>query len=334
MMVRRLALGILLSLAAALRAAETSVPNPQASLTITKPAMNAAWQQRFTLGAGDVLGFSLIGSPELTRTEVVIGPDGRISYLQAHDVVAAGLTIDELRAKFDEELAKYYRSPKTIITPISYRSKKYIILGAVAQKGVFAFDRPITIVEAIGRAGGFAMGPSDRGVGETADLSRSLLVRRGQRVEVDFERLFGRGDLSQNAPVEPDDFLFFPPANLSEIYLLGAVNGPGSVPYQPNMTLIAALSARGGYTDRAWRQRMLVVRGSLNRPVGIAVNAADILAARAPDFKLQPRDIVYVSERPWILAEDLIKTAINAFVNSAFITWAGDNVHIQPPPKD
>ena len=32
------------------------------------------WQQRLTLGPGDVLSFHLFGSPELTREEVPIGP--------------------------------------------------------------------------------------------------------------------------------------------------------------------------------------------------------------------------------------------------------------------
>ena len=61
--------------------------------------------------AGDILSLALL-NPDVNDTKsplieirenVVISPDGRISYLQAQDVMAAGLTIDELRAKIDNE---------------------------------------------------------------------------------------------------------------------------------------------------------------------------------------------------------------------------------------
>ena len=42
---------------------------------------------------------------------LVIGPDGRITFLEAENVMATGLTVDELRAKFDAELARFYKSP-------------------------------------------------------------------------------------------------------------------------------------------------------------------------------------------------------------------------------
>jgi len=41
---------------------------------------------------------------------------------------------------------------------------------------------------------------------------------------------------------------------------------------------------------------------------------------------LQPGDLVYVSDRPWIRAEELLDQAASAFVESAVVTWAGLNV--------
>jgi len=101
-----------------------------------------------------VLTLSVYGSPELARAEVAVGPDGRISYLEAQDVMAAGLTIDELRTKLDEALGQYRRAPHSMITPIAFKSKKYFMLGKVTTKGVFTLDRPLTVVEALARAHG------------------------------------------------------------------------------------------------------------------------------------------------------------------------------------
>src|ERR1043166_9410381 len=208
-------------LIALLQAPATWAEEKVSLATASSPAKRAHWQEHLTLGPGDVLNFSLLDAPELTRPQVVVGPDGRVSYLQAQDLVATGLTIDELRARFDKELEKDYRTPHTIITPASYRSKKYYVLGAVVNKGVFPLDRPTTIIEAIARAGGLETGLFERNTVELADLQRSFLVRNGQRMTVDFERLFQRGDLSQNVPLEPDDYLHFASANDNEIYGTG-----------------------------------------------------------------------------------------------------------------
>jgi protein involved in polysaccharide export with SLBB domain len=254
------------------------------------------------------------GNRDLERTEVPIGPDGRIGFLQAHDVMAAGLTVDELRLKLDQALSKYYQNPRTIVTPVAFHSKKYIVLGAVGNRGVYTFDRPLSVIEALARAGGLQTGLYGRDTVELADLGRSFLVRNGQRVPVDFERLFEHGDLSQNVPLEPDDFLYVAQASANEIYVLGQVMAPGVAAFLPRSTTMSAIAACGGFSPDAFRSRVLVVRGSLTRPETFVVNAADILSAKKPDFRLQARDIVYVSKSPWVKAEEVLDTVATAFI--------------------
>ena len=75
----------------------------------------------------------------------------------------------------------------------------------------------------------------------------------------------------------------------------------------------------GGFTPRAYKSRVLVVRGSLDHPETFVVNAAAILSGKAPDFKLLPRDIVYVSRNPWVVAGEIVDMAAKAFVQSALV---------------
>ena len=89
---------------------------------------------------------------------------------------------------------------------------------------------------------------------------------------------------------------------------------------------LGVIAARGGFTERAWKKKVLIVRGSLNQPETFVVDAAAVLSARAADFKLEPRDIVYVHSRPWIRAEELLDTAVSAFVQAAVITWTGGHI--------
>lgn len=295
------------------------------SATAAGPTL-APWQARLELGPGDVVHLVTYGQPDSARTGVAIGPDGRINYLQATGVKATGLTIDELRDRLSAELQKYRRNAHVIVTPAAWRSKKYYLLGTVIDRGAYPLDRPITIIEAIARARGIATGLMEQNTVEIADLPRAFLVRDRQRLPVDFVKLFQQGDLSQNIPLAPGDYLYFPSSTLNEIYILGSVASPGSVGVSPGSSVVGVITTRGGFTQKAYRQRVLIVRGSLNHPETHVVNVADILRGKAPDFLLEPKDIVFVSNRPWSKVEDLLDTAITAFITTAVSTWTGLNV--------
>lgn len=143
---------------------------------------------------------------------------------------------------------------------------------------------------------------------------------------VDFEKLFQAGDLTQNIPLEPDDYLYFPAITAKEVYVLGEVQQQGPTLYDPDLTAIGAVALRGGFTSRAWKRKILVIRGSLTQPMTFVVNGPAVLSARTPDFRLLPNDIVYVSHRPWIKAEELLEAAATAFVQSAVVVWTGGHV--------
>ena len=306
-------------------------PRANGFFSIVGPSQRAGWQQHLTLGPGDVLTFNLYGAPELALTEVAVGPDGRINYLEATNVLASGLTIDELRAKVDQELGKFRRAPHTMISPVTFKSKKYYVLGKVATKGVFTLDRPITVLEALARAHGVENALVDRHLVELADFQHSFLARGGKRYPLNFERLFQQGDLSQNIAVEPGDYLYFAPGDVQEVYVVGEVRLPGPVTYTPNLTVVSAITQRGGFTDRAFKARVLVIRGSLNGPTRFIANTHAVLDANNPDTILKPRDIIYVNSRPFIKVEEAADLAATAFIQSIITSWVGVDV-IQPFP--
>jgi polysaccharide biosynthesis/export protein len=316
-------------------ASKTEAPIPPGTpagtrlFSISSPDQLADWQRKLTLGAGDILNISIYEEPDSMRTDLTIGPDGRLNYLEARDVMAAGLTVDELRAHLDEILGKIHREPRTVIIP-RYNSKKFFMLGNVAKQGPVSLDRPLTLVEAVARAGGFV---SKEGL-ILADFSRSFVVRKSPDgafapATVDFEGLFLRGDLTQNLAMAPEDYVYFLPVDVPEIYVLGdGMASAGPLQYSQNMTVLKAIASRGGYADKAWKARVLVVRGSLTHPQTFVINTRDIEKAKAVDFKLQPRDIVYVSRRPWAFAEELLELAVRDFVRAMAVSWAG--AHIGP----
>ncbi len=295
------------------------------------PTKLAGWQQKFTLGPGDVLDIGIYDQADTARSGLVVGPDGRINYLQARDVEVTGLSVDELRERLEQILGKFYLAPRVVVNPQGYHSKKYYVLGSVVGKGVYPLDRPTTILEAIARAKGFEILAQQRESLLLADLSRSFLVRQGlneesARVPVDFEALFLRGDLTHNLALAPDDFLYFSPLEMQEVFVLGEVKAPGVVPFARELSAMGAVVGRGGFTDRAWRQKVLIIRGSLNQPETFAVDMTRILSAKTPDFQLKPRDIVYVARKPWAKTVEVLQAGLMAYTRAVLITWTGKNV--------
>jgi len=309
------------------QAGDTLKP-PLPPQTAAGSSKSPSWRDRYTLGPEDILSFALFGHPELSRTDVFVQPDGMITYLQAQNVKAEGLTVDELRTELEKRLSEYYKQPKVIVSPVELRSKKYYILGKVIDKGAFPMDRPITILEAAARSRGIETGLFQQDTVELADMPRSFLVRNGKRLNVDFQKLFFDGDMTQNIELEPGDYLYFPSANTNEVYVLGEVSSPSPQGFTPKLTVLAAIARREGFTRAAYRERVLVVRGSLTKPRLFVVDTNAILKGRQPDFPLEPKDIVYVGNRPWKIAEDLVDTAISTFTQAALTTWTGANVGV------
>ncbi len=70
------------------------------------------------------------------------------------------------------------------------------------------------------------------------------------------------------------------------------------------------------------------MRGSIDKekPEVIVVDAAAVLAGKQKDVLLQPRDLVYVSEKPWQRAEEILDLAVRAFVQTGTATWTGKNI--------
>jgi len=283
------------------------------------------WQKHLTLGAGDEMSIFMYGHND-TKRDVVVGPDGRITFLQLQDFLVDGLTIEELKLKLDSKLALFYKNPKSVVIPVAFHSKKFCILGKVAYKGVYELDRPLTILEAVATACGFETGYFDRNPVELVDLPRSFLIRNQKRVKVDFNRLFLHGDLSQNVLLEPGDYLYFPSGMGNEVYVLGSVGNGGCKGLTSGTTIISALSFSGGFLQAAYKERVILVRGSLDKPEVIVVDVAGILSGSKKDVVLEPRDIVYVADHPWEKAADLADLAATAFLQTMVSVWTGNNI--------
>lgn len=76
--------------------------------------------------------------------------------------------------------------------------------------------------------------------------------------------------------------------NYRPFYILGEVKEPGSYPYVNNMTVLNAVALGKGYTYRADKDKITIIRASDPNKVPTTVS---------PDTKVLPGDVVRIEER-------------------------------------
>jgi polysaccharide biosynthesis/export protein len=303
-------------------------PAPVGMVTITN-RLDPQWlvpsTNLFTLGPGDRLEMELIGDTN-SNAQVMVCPDGKIYFNMLDGVDVWGRTLSESKALVEQELGKYIRNgPKVAMALRRVESKRVWLLGRVQAPGVYPLNGPTTLLEALAGAGGTLsfLGqreiPLSTAVEELADLQRSFIIRRGKLLPIDFDRLMNHGDLRQNIYLEPDDFVYLPPAAAKEVFVIGAVAQPRSVAYTERLGLVGAIAEAYGPVKDAYLSQVAVVRGSLAQPQLTVVNYNDIVRGKARDIPLQPRDIVYVPFSPYRYLVRYAEIIINTFATSMAI---------------
>ncbi len=105
------------------------------------------------LGPEDVISVDVFDQPNYSRANLIVPPSGRISYPLIGHIVIAGRTIEELEKEFTEKLSEYIREPKVSIQIAQVHSMKFMVIGDVAQPGIYEMTRRMTVTEALAKAG-------------------------------------------------------------------------------------------------------------------------------------------------------------------------------------
>jgi polysaccharide export outer membrane protein len=116
-------------------------------------AADIAASSGYKLQPGDILQVVVWKETDL-QSEVLIRPDGGISFALAGDMQAAGHTTDELRIELEARVRKLV--PDAVVTvqvKLAAGNRVYVI-GKVNHPGDFALIRPIDVMQALSLAGG------------------------------------------------------------------------------------------------------------------------------------------------------------------------------------
>jgi polysaccharide biosynthesis/export protein len=280
----------------------------------------SAQRPMYKLGPGDNVTMYVIGRPETKTEDIPIAPDGTVTYLDVR-VRIAGLTIPEAGKAVETALQKLDTNAKVVLSPGALGSKSYTILGSVPKQGRFNIERSISLLEAIAKAGGLSKEDTQAGaVNARVNLDQSFIVRQGRKLAVDFTKLYSDGDTSQNIGLQHQDHIYIA-SNLSdEYYVFGYVNNQGMHRARPGLGVVGAITEQAGFAQEAWKGKVLLVRGKMDKPETIAVDIAAVLKAEQADVPIKPGDMLYIHRKPWYHAETILDSAFTAFLRSVAIT--------------
>lgn len=251
----------------------------------------------YRVGSGDVLKVTVYGEPDLTGL-FRISPEGTISWSWVGDVRVARMTETEILEELKGILIRdYIRRPRVDLTIAEYQSQVVYFFGNVRNPGIRRLGDNRSLLASFLQTGG----PKVWGESMIGIL-RSYPDKEAQdQISVSLQALLSgeRDILLQDQDIitvsAPEGVAAF--TGEDRVYVLGAVNSPGSFRWTEQMTALDALLEAGGLAEYASGNRTRLVRGQGEEKTETRVLLKDILGGeREKNVNLLPGDQLIVPE--------------------------------------
>jgi polysaccharide biosynthesis/export protein len=248
------------------------------------------------LGANDLIAISVYGAPELTRT-VRVSAEGDIRLpMLGRAIHASGLLPAELEKSIVEALnaEQILVQPIVTVTIVEYQSRPISVSGAVKNPVTFQASGPMTLLEAINRAGGLS-----------PDAGTDILISRrsaqgdlsGPPRRVTVKALIDNADPQVNLRLTGGEEVRVP--EVSRVFIVGNVKKPGSYPMHdsPDTTVLKMIAVAEGLNPYASKQAYIMRRDDRSGiRQEIRVELQKIMQRKTDDVSLVANDILYIPD--------------------------------------
>ncbi|MCG3774734.1 MAG: hypothetical protein JW395_1559 [Nitrospira sp.] len=158
----------------------------------------------YLLGPEDIVKISVWKDEHLTQ-EVVVRPDGMISFPLVGDIPAAGRTIEDVRLELVKRLNKFVPNPHVSVLATKILSYKIYVIGRVNKPGEFLVGHYTDVLQALSLAGGLTPFAAENDI---------HVMRRARGEQQVFQFRYGdirKGkELGQNIILERGDVVMVP----------------------------------------------------------------------------------------------------------------------------
>ena len=158
----------------------------------------------YVIAPADVLEISIWGEQELTR-QLIVRPDGKVSFPLIGDIAVAGKTTAELKTLVEKKIKAYIPDASATVIVSQLGSLQYYVLGKVAKPGMYNVSRPLSVLQALALAGGLTTFAKENNI--------SIIRYHGKktiRIPFNYEQVKKGEKLEQNILLERGDVVLVP----------------------------------------------------------------------------------------------------------------------------
>jgi polysaccharide export outer membrane protein len=236
---------------------------PVTSSDSAKPSASAVFNRNYEplIGVGDLLKVSVLSAPDYDQ-ELRVDGEGDVVLALVGAVHIAGLTTEQAQQTIRKRLVDgaYFADPQVAVFEKEYATQGVSVLGEVQKPGVYPLTGPRRLFDVLSLASG---------------------TTPEKNIDADVEIL-------------PGDTVVVTKAGV--VYVVGAVKtSTGIILENSNgITVLQAVATAGGMAPNASLNGAKIIRKGPNGPLEVPISLKKIMAAKSPDVKLQPEDILFV----------------------------------------
>ena len=158
----------------------------------------------YVIGPGDILKIS-VWKEEGMELEVLVRPDGEITFPLAGEIKAGGLTTKALSEELVKKLKKYIPNPSVTVSVLKSVSNKIYVIGKVNRPGEFTATGYMDVLQALTMAGGLT---------PYADSDEIKIIRRTEKGNMmklfDYDEVVSGERLDMNIILKAGDTVVVP----------------------------------------------------------------------------------------------------------------------------
>jgi polysaccharide export outer membrane protein len=239
----------------------------------------------------DLLSIQVFDEPQVSRPAARVAEDGTIVIpvlpkpLQIAGLLPREIATEVTKALVDAEILVH---PMVSVSILEYAYRQISIQGQVRIPGQFNITQPITLFEALAKAGGV-----------TPDAGSEVLVSKSATdvpQKINLIDLQNNPDPSNNVTLTGGELISVPDA--PKLYVTGNVAHPGPIPVKTptDATVLKVVASAGGLTQYYNKTAYIYRADATGQRQEIAVPLREIYQRKAQDVSLKAEDILLIPD--------------------------------------
>lgn len=160
--------------------------------------------ERYIIGYGDLLNISVWKEPGLTK-QVLVLPDGTITFPLVGEVMASGNTVNALEQELLKKIRKYMPEAVLNVEVVEVNSSQIYIVGKVNNPGRFPLNSPLDVMQALTLAKGLTVFADEK------EIRIFRKTDKGQKIiPFNYKEVASGESLEQNIMLKRGDLIVVP----------------------------------------------------------------------------------------------------------------------------